>query len=90
MNEIILITPEQLQTIIERCLNKTAPTAATPAADPTKHLHSIVELAEFLNCSVVTAHKLKQSGKIRYKQYGRKCIFSTSEILEDLAKTKKR
>ena len=36
------------------------------------HLHSLKDLANFLDCSVVTAQKLKNSGKIRYKQFGRK------------------
>lgn len=87
MSEIIIITPEQLESIIDRCLQKIS-AQSTPETKPTKHLHSIVELAEFLNCSVVTAHKLKKSGAISFVQYGRKCIFSTSQVLEDLAKVK--
>lgn len=89
MNEIIIVTPEQLEAIIEKCLRKENTTNVVLTEEPTKYLHSIVELSKFLNCSVVTAHKLKKSGKIRYRQFGRKLIFSTSEILEDLAKTKK-
>ena len=89
MNEIILVTQEQLEVIIDKCLRKVSTANAVLAPEPTKYLYSLVELSKFLNCSVVTAHKLKKTGKIRFRQFGRKLIFSTSEILEDLAKTKK-
>lgn len=63
----------------------TAPKETPPP--PTEYLHSIQELATFLSCSAPTAQNIKNSGKIRYKQFGRKLIFSTSEILEDLGKS---
>lgn len=49
-----------------------------------EYLYSLRELAKFLGCSVVTAQKIKNSGKIRYTQIGRKLMFNTSEVLEDL------
>ncbi len=63
----------------------TAPKETTPPL--TEYLHSIQELADFLGCSAPTAQSIKNSGKIRYKQFGRKLIFNTSEILEDLGKS---
>jgi hypothetical protein len=51
-----------------------------------KMLYSLKELANFLGCSIVTAFKLKNSKKIRYQQFGRKLIFNTSEVNEDLRK----
>jgi len=57
--------------------------------EPVKYLHSIKELSDLLGCSKATASKIKKSGRIRYRQVGRKLIFNTTEILEDLSKTKK-
>lgn len=47
---------------------------------------SMIGLAQFLKCSVVTAQELKNSGKIRCRQFGRKVIFLKSEVMEDLEK----
>jgi hypothetical protein len=52
--------------------------------EPIKYLHGLKELSEFLGCSVVTAQKIKNSGKIRYRQFERTLLFVTHEILEDL------
>ncbi len=87
---LIVTTPEELESIIANCFQRYGTPPPPPQPEPTEHLHSVKQLAEFLNCSIVTAHKLKKSGKIRYKQFGRKLIFSTSEVLEDLSKLKKR
>jgi len=88
---LVLTTREELRELFFEALEKhQANTTPPPQPEPTAHLHSIKELADFLDCSIVTAHKLKKSGKIRYKQFGRKLIFSTSEVLEDLAKIKNR
>src|SRR5665647_2125286 len=40
-----------------------------------KYIYSIRGLAAFLNCSQVTAQKLKNEGRIKYRQIGRKVIF---------------
>lgn len=49
-------------------------------------LHSIKELAEFLGCSTVTAQKYKNRGWIPYRQIGRKVMFDTSQIINELEK----
>lgn len=47
-----------------------------------KYIYSIRGLADFLNCSTVTAQKLKSEGRIKYRQIGRKVIFETSEVIK--------
>ncbi len=88
MNEIIVTTPDQLKQIINECLNerKTELTPASQQEQQTKYLYSIKELANFLHVSIVTAQKIKNSGSIRYIQHGRKIIFNTLQIMEDLQK----
>ena len=55
---------------------------AKPLIEPeSKYIYSIKGLAAFLNCSQVTAQKLKNEGKFHYRQIGRKVIFETSEVL---------
>ncbi len=91
MNKLILTTPEELAVIINDCLaDFTARnTESQIRKSPPKLLFSIRELAEFLGCSIVTAQKLKNSKKIRFKQFGRKLIFNADEVLEDLNRGKK-
>ena len=91
MNEFIFIPKEELQKIIEDCVaSQNREKAPSKEQQQTKYLHSIKELAEFLGWSIVTAQKLKNSGKVRYRQFGRKLIFVASEVLEDIEKSGKR
>ena len=89
MNKIVFSTPEEIEEIIYKSLTRYF---SVPNTEPkseikdVRYLHSIKELAEFLGCSIVTAQKLKNSGKIRYRQFGRKVIFVASEVLEDIEK----
>jgi hypothetical protein len=46
-----------------------------------KYIYSIRELAGLLNCSTVTAMKLKKSGKLPFRQIGRKLIFEVDSVL---------
>lgn len=82
--DIIVTTPDELKQILTECLENFKAPEPIPLPE-SKYLYSINELAEFLNCSPVTAQKLKNSGKIRFKQFGRKCVFNTAEVLEDIA-----
>ena len=85
MSEIIVITPDQLRKIINECLAERQPEPApAPTQEKTQYLYSIRQLAEFLHVSTVTAQKIKNSGTIRYTQVGRKLIFNTLQIMEDL------
>lgn len=85
MKELIVVTREELEEIIDSCLSRYLSKMMEPAKQhEVRLLYSIRELADFLGCSPVTVQKLKNSGKIRYRQYGRKLIFNTAEIMEDL------
>lgn len=48
------------------------------------YLYSLRELADFLGCSVTTAQKIKNSGKIPYQQFGRKVIFRKSDVFKGM------
>jgi len=50
-----------------------------------KYIHSIQGLADELHMSIVTAQKLKNSGRIPYVQEGRKVMFELSEVLNALS-----
>jgi excisionase family DNA binding protein len=89
MNKIVFPTPEEIEEIIYKSLTRyfSVPNPEPKSeSDSAKYLHSIRELAKFLGCSIVTAQKLKNSGEIRYRQFGRKVLFIASEVLEDIQK----
>ena len=50
-----------------------------------KMLYSIRELAEFLQCSIPTAQKIKNSGRIPFSQTGRKIVFEGNAVLSALS-----
>ena len=50
-----------------------------------KYIYTMQGLADELHMSIVTAQKLKNSGRIPYKQEGRKCIFEINEILDAIS-----
>lgn len=85
---LLSVSLEELTNIIREAVKES--TANTKQPEPTHYLYSIKELASFLKCSIVTAQKLKNSGRIRYKQFGRKCVFNSAEVLEDVASKKLR
>ena len=45
-------------------------------------LYGLQGLADFLNCSRITAQRYKLDGKIPFKQIGRKIIFNKTEVLK--------
>lgn len=53
-----------------------------------KYEYGIAGLARILDCSITTAQKWKNSGKIPYKQIGRKVIFDVDKVLEAVSKKK--
>lgn len=46
-----------------------------------KYLYSLQELADFLHCSMPTAQRMKNEGRIPYKQTGRKVIYDPDAVL---------
>jgi excisionase family DNA binding protein len=91
MSQVIVTSPEQIQSIFEATLAKYLPVLPMPKENTDEtYIHSLDELANFLGCSIGTAYKLKKSGRIRYRQYGRKLIFTASEVLADISKNKRK
>lgn len=58
----------------------------TVEAQDDEYIYSIRGLASFLNCSVMTAQKLKNQGLIPYLQLNRKVIFEKSKVLKAMQK----
>ncbi len=52
-------------------------------------IRGISGLAQFLNISIVTAQKLKNQGKIPYRQVGRVLVFVADEVLNAMKKKSK-
>ncbi|HET6555704.1 MAG TPA: DUF3853 family protein [Prolixibacteraceae bacterium] len=55
-----------------------------PISPERRPIKSMRGIADFLGCSVVTAQKLKNSGKLPCHQFGRKVLFFTDEVLKDI------
>ncbi len=72
-------------------LKRDQPTTTPPEqkTEP-KMLYSIKELADFLQCSTVTAQKIKNSGRIPYAQTGRKVVFDGNAVLLAISKKNKK
>jgi excisionase family DNA binding protein len=86
MIEVSFNKKELAEVIKEAVAEEMAKTAQpTPEPQP-KTLHSIRELSEFLGCSVVTAQRYKNEGRIPYSQVGRKVLFNTAEVLKAINK----
>ena len=84
--ELVITPREDLKNLFNECLQKFTPVTATNTEEPQRLIYSIKDLAEYLGCSPVTAQRLKNSGKIRYRQFGRKVVFVPAEVLEDLGR----
>jgi hypothetical protein len=74
-------------TRIENCLLRIEPEINPPGKKEVEYIYTISGLAEFLQCSIPTAQKLKNSGRIPVKQFGRKLVFIKSEVLQALSGT---
>ena len=55
-----------------------------------KILYSMKELADFIGCCVPTAQRMKNEGRIPYKQIGRKVMFDTVEVLKAMVPGKRK
>lgn len=82
--ELVVISPEDLKKLIMECVSELIVKNEKAEPEPVTYLYSLKELSEFLNCSVATSQKIKNSGTIRYHQCGRKLIFNSQHVLEDL------
>lgn len=86
----ITISEEKLVSVVRQAVREEM-AALQPVKDPEamqtgnevgRNLHSMVELAKFMGCSVTCAQNMKNAGRIPYRQVGRKVIFNTVEILK--------
>ncbi|MFZ4414926.1 MAG: helix-turn-helix domain-containing protein [Bacteroidales bacterium] len=75
---IFELTVSEFMELLKQQTN--VPTIVEQKAE-TKMLYSIKELATFLQCSTVTAQKLKNSGRIPFAQTGRKCVFNGDAVM---------
>jgi len=64
--------------------------ASAKTQDVGKRLNSLKELADFLGCSVPTALRYKQQGRIPYLQIGRSLIFEADKITAALERKCKK
>jgi len=78
---------EKFQQLIENAVSKAmAKYMYPPVAAPEKrYIHSMQGMANELQMSIVTMQKLKNSGRIPYKQEGRKVIFEVGEVLNAMS-----
>jgi len=84
---------EKMAAIVEQAVNRAFAANANFNHEPAqerKTLHSIRELSEFKGCSTVTAQKLKNEGRIPYRQVGRKVLFDSFDILKAMEQGKKK
>jgi len=89
----ILFTPlrlNELETLIQNSVTKALNEHqlsgnSNPDQTPEhKTLYSIKDLADFIGCSTVTAQKIKNSGRIPFRQVGRKILFDTLDVSKAL------
>ncbi len=59
------------------------------ASDPEPYIYGINGLAKFLQVSMPTAQKIKNSGKIPFSQAERTIIFNKADVLKALLSKKK-
>lgn len=79
MKRIFELTVEEFIELLKQNINPMA--MPLEQKNEAKMLYSIKELADFLKCSIVTAQKIKNSGRIPFAQTGRKCVFDGTAVL---------
>jgi len=84
---------EKLAAIVEQAVNRAFAANTNFNREPAqerKTMHSMLELSEFIGCSTVTAQKLKNEGRIPYRQIGRKVLFDSFDVLKAMEQVKKK
>jgi len=86
MDTIIITSKEQLIEIVRNAV-ATELTNKQPLNNSNKRvaITSIRQGAQFIGCSEPKFQSIKNSGKIRFYQSGRKFLIYTDELLEDLS-----
>lgn len=82
---IAMLTVRQLLQLID---DKKEPKEPQKEDNSKHYVYGLSGLAKLLNCSIVTAHKIKKSGKIdaAVKQIGRKIIVDADLVIELIRK----
>ena len=75
MNNLILVTKEQLHEIVTIAVREAIGDRPTVTVSPEQPIKGIHQLAKFLGISPVTAQKLKNNGSLPYWQSGRLVLF---------------
>lgn len=84
--KLIVISEDELRTIIRQELSTQAPGAVTtPAAPETPTIRGIHQLAKFLNISPSRAQSLKNQGLIPFFQSGRTVLFDPAKVRQALS-----
>ncbi|HAK00375.1 MAG TPA: hypothetical protein DCM62_10145 [Bacteroidales bacterium] len=76
-----LLNKEDIKAAVIEALAETKSTPKT-TSEGSKTIYGLKGLATYLGIGVVTAWKLKKSGKIPYYQSGKKFFFKEDEILK--------
>jgi excisionase family DNA binding protein len=69
--------------------NNQTPQPIAEAKQP-EYVYGLSGLAALLNCSLPTAQRIKDSGKIPYSQVGRKLVFNADEVLKAIGKNQNK
>lgn len=89
----IEIDDAKLATIVRNAVAEAMAIILNRSEPPTperKMLYSIRELSAFIGCSTVTAQKIKNEGRIPYRQIGRKVMFDSAEVLKAMEQGKRK
>lgn len=82
------LSVEEFINLLNENSNGTMVEEASVKLPEKRYVYGIDGLAKLLNCSNVTAQKIKNSGKLNtcYSQIGRKIVFDADKVLEILQK----
>jgi hypothetical protein len=87
---IFELTVTEFLELLKQQIPQSTNVVQTEPATEKKYIYSIKGLAEFLNCSVVTAQHWKNKGLIPCKQLGRKVMFDQDAVLAAMHTNKVR
>lgn len=87
MNQNILLSPitlDELETrLVARFKSEFLSTAPAPAKETQEDLLTVKQVSKLLGVSLVTIHKWKKDGKLKFHRFGTRIRFQKSEILNN-------
>lgn len=76
------ITLDELETrLVTRFKSEFLSTAPTPAKETPEDFLTVKQLSKLLGVSLVTIHKWKKDGKLKFHRFGTRIRFKRNEIL---------